>query len=326
RLGVGDHPARRRTRRGAPRPGALPLRLGGRPPRHGDGRVRPPGPGGAAAGAARGPRPRHRAGPAARRLGRLRRPRPRSAAVGGGGGGGRAGGRAAHGPGGAAGGVPRPRGRVAERPRSRRRRRERGAAVRPARRDRPAPRARAGPGHRSPGGTAGQDPGPPRAHHRKESTVRVVICGAGIAGLSLAWWLERAGWEVLVVEHAPGQRGAGYLIDFFGPGYDAVERMGLLPRVRERARTVAGVRYRDSAGRVTCELPYDALVRLQRGRVVTLMRGELEDLLFEALGPGVEFRYSTSVDAVATAADHVAVTLTTGEVERADLLVGADGI
>jgi len=156
--------------------------------------------------------------------------------------------------------------------------------------------------------------------------VRVVICGAGIAGLSLAWWLERAGWEVLVVEHAPGQRGAGYLIDFFGPGYDAVERMGLLPRVRERARTVAGVRYRDSAGRVTCELPYDSLVRLQRGRVVTLMRGELEDLLFEALGPGVEFRYSTSVDAVATAADHVAVTLTTGEVERADLLVGADGI
>lgn len=156
--------------------------------------------------------------------------------------------------------------------------------------------------------------------------MRVVICGAGIAGLSLAWWLERAGWEVLVVEHAPGQRGAGYLIDFFGPGYDAVERMGLLPRVRERARTVAGVRYRDSAGRVTCELPYDSLVRLQRGRVVTLMRGELEDLLFEALGPGVEFRYSTSVDAVATAADHVAVTLTTGEVERADLLVGADGI
>ncbi len=156
--------------------------------------------------------------------------------------------------------------------------------------------------------------------------MRVVICGAGIAGLSLAWWLERAGWEVLVVEHAPGQRGAGYLIDFFGPGYDAVERMGLLPRVRERARTVAGVRYRDSAGRVTCELPYDSLVRLQRGRVVTLMRGELEDLLFEALGPGVEFRYSTSVDAVATAADHAAVTLTTGEVERADLLVGADGI
>lgn len=40
----------------------------------------------------------------------------------------------------------------------------------------------------------------------------------------------------------------------------------------------------------------------------------------------MEFRYSTSVDAVATAADHVAVTLTTGEVERADLLVGADGI
>ncbi|MEY9213135.1 FAD-dependent oxidoreductase [Thermobifida halotolerans] len=156
--------------------------------------------------------------------------------------------------------------------------------------------------------------------------MRVVVCGAGIAGLSLAWWLERAGWEVLVVERAPEQRGAGYLIDFFGPGYDAVERMGLLPRVRERAQRVAGVRYRDPTGRVTGTIPYSSFLRLQRGRVVTMMRGELENILFEALGPGVEFRYSTSVDAVTTTDDHVAVTLTTGEVERADLLVGADGV
>ena len=41
--------------------------------------------------------------------------------------------------------------------------------------------------------------------------MRVIICGAGIAGLSLAWWLARDGWDVLIVERAPGLRDEGAL-------------------------------------------------------------------------------------------------------------------
>ena len=50
-----------------------------------------------------------------------------------------------------------------------------------------------------------------------------VVCGAGIAGLTVAWWLDRDGWDVLLVERASGLRDEGYLVDFFGAGYDVAE-------------------------------------------------------------------------------------------------------
>jgi 2-polyprenyl-6-methoxyphenol hydroxylase-like FAD-dependent oxidoreductase len=61
--------------------------------------------------------------------------------------------------------------------------------------------------------------------------MEVLICGAGIAGLTLAFCLERRGHSVSIVERAPRLRDDGYMIDFFGSGYDAVERVGLLPEL-----------------------------------------------------------------------------------------------
>ena len=56
---------------------------------------------------------------------------------------------------------------------------------------------------------------------------RAIIVGAGIAGLALAHRLDRHGWRVVVLERAAGPRPQGYMIDFFGPGYDAAEAMGV---------------------------------------------------------------------------------------------------
>ncbi|HYH76052.1 MAG TPA: FAD-dependent oxidoreductase, partial [Arthrobacter sp.] len=51
---------------------------------------------------------------------------------------------------------------------------------------------------------------------RREFSLRAIICGAGISGLSAAAFLARDGWQVLVVEQAGGPRPQGYMIDFFG--------------------------------------------------------------------------------------------------------------
>lgn len=45
---------------------------------------------------------------------------------------------------------------------------------------------------------------------------RILISGGGIAGLTLAFWLRRYGFEPTVLEIAPGVRGGGYMIDFWG--------------------------------------------------------------------------------------------------------------
>ena len=59
--------------------------------------------------------------------------------------------------------------------------------------------------------------------------MRVLICGAGVAGLTLAWCLERRGHVPIVVERAPHLRDDGYMIDFFGSGFSVAQRLGLLP-------------------------------------------------------------------------------------------------
>lgn len=61
--------------------------------------------------------------------------------------------------------------------------------------------------------------------------MRVVISGCGIAGTALAWWLGNLGHEVTLVERAPGLRTGGYVLNLWGIGYDAVEKMGLLPKL-----------------------------------------------------------------------------------------------
>ncbi|MFY9917276.1 MAG: NAD(P)-binding protein [Mycobacterium sp.] len=48
--------------------------------------------------------------------------------------------------------------------------------------------------------------------------MKIVTCGAGIAGLALANRLSELGGDVVLLERSPGPRSQGYMIDFFGPG------------------------------------------------------------------------------------------------------------
>jgi 2-polyprenyl-6-methoxyphenol hydroxylase-like FAD-dependent oxidoreductase len=59
----------------------------------------------------------------------------------------------------------------------------------------------------------------------------VLISGAAIAGPTLAFWLKAAGFEPTIVERSPGLRTGGYVIDFWGLGYDLAERMGLFGEI-----------------------------------------------------------------------------------------------
>ena len=156
--------------------------------------------------------------------------------------------------------------------------------------------------------------------------MKAIICGAGIAGLTLAWWLERAGWDVIIVERAPGPRAAGYMMDFYGSGYDVAELMGLLPELEAIHHAIPELAYVDRDGGRVAGISYATFSRIQRGRLRNVMRGDLERMLLTALPPAVEIRYGRSIDAVELHDEHVAVLLTDGARERADLLVGADGI
>ena len=68
-----------------------------------------------------------------------------------------------------------------------------------------------------------------------------MISGIGIAGPTLALWLKAAGYEPTLVERTPALQNGGYVIDFWGLGYDIAEQMGLtehLDRIGYHVREV----------------------------------------------------------------------------------------
>ena len=156
--------------------------------------------------------------------------------------------------------------------------------------------------------------------------MRALVCGAGIAGLALAQRLVTHGWDVTVLERAAGPRDQGYMLDFFGLGYDAAEAMGLLPRLRELSYEVDEVRYVDETGRRRASLAYGRFARLVDGRLLSLMRPDLERVLREDVEGDVDLRFGCTVATVEPRVDGVRAVLTDGTAVDADLLVGADGV
>ncbi|MVA74807.1 NAD(P)-binding protein [Auraticoccus sp. F435] len=158
--------------------------------------------------------------------------------------------------------------------------------------------------------------------------MRVLISGAGIAGLSCALALSRLGWDVTVVECAPAPRRGGYMIDFFGPGWRAADRLGVLEPLRRHGRLYAAARYVDLAGRTTGRLRLDSFLRAARGRYFSVLRPEIEDVLRGALPPQVELRHGRTMTAVEqrAGAEPVRVTLDDGTTLSGDLLLAADGL
>ncbi|MFF4217059.1 FAD-dependent monooxygenase [Streptomyces nondiastaticus] len=157
-------------------------------------------------------------------------------------------------------------------------------------------------------------------------SVKAVICGAGIAGLGLARCLGDAGWDVVVLEKSRALRTQGYMIDFFGPGYAAAEEMGLLPRLQELGYAVHELRYVDEDGRRRAGMTYATLGRAVGGRLISIMRPDLERALYESLPAGVDVRFGTTLTAIEDGTDGATVLLNDGTHLEADVVVGADGV
>jgi 2-polyprenyl-6-methoxyphenol hydroxylase-like FAD-dependent oxidoreductase len=154
----------------------------------------------------------------------------------------------------------------------------------------------------------------------------VLISGAGIAGPTLAWWLDHSGHEVTIVEQAPALRTGGYVIDFWGTGYEIAERMGLIPRVRALGYQVREVRLVNRYGRTVGGFMVDAFRRVTGDRFTSVGRSALAATIHDALGDRVETIFGDCVAAIDEASECVRVRLESGGEREADLVVGADGL
>jgi 2-polyprenyl-6-methoxyphenol hydroxylase-like FAD-dependent oxidoreductase len=154
----------------------------------------------------------------------------------------------------------------------------------------------------------------------------VLISGAGIAGPALAYWLLQHGFQPTLVERAPRPRTGGYVIDFWGIGYDLVEKMGLLPAVLQAGYQLREVRVVDARGRRISSLDAELFRAATVGRYTSISRGALAGILFAAIEQRAEVLFGDTVAALTQRADGVDVEFEHAPARRFDLVVGADGL
>jgi 2-polyprenyl-6-methoxyphenol hydroxylase-like FAD-dependent oxidoreductase len=155
--------------------------------------------------------------------------------------------------------------------------------------------------------------------------MRVLIVGAGIAGPTLAYWLHRAGHELTIVEHGPALRSGGYLVDFWGAGFDVAELMGIVPELRERGYVMTEARTVDRDGRRIGGFSPDVILRSGE-RYVSIARSDLAGVIYSALDSSVELILGDSVSSLEDDGGRVRVTFDTGITRDFDVVIGADGL
>ncbi|KAG2174719.1 hypothetical protein INT43_005777 [Umbelopsis isabellina] len=157
--------------------------------------------------------------------------------------------------------------------------------------------------------------------------LKVLICGGGCGGPTLAFWLSQTGHHVTVVERFPALRASGAQIDLRAQGIQVVKRMGLLDTIRSKVVDEEGMSLVDSNSRAK-----GTVLANKSGKgaqTVTseyeIMRGDLVRVLYDATKDKVEYIFGVTVEHFEQYEDRVEVHFSDGRSDTFDLLVGADG-
>lgn len=157
--------------------------------------------------------------------------------------------------------------------------------------------------------------------------MKILIVGAGIAGPTLAFWLRRMGHEPTIVERAPQLRDGGYLVDFWGSGFDVAERMGIVSRLMREGYRVGEMREVSESGRRIVHLdPLRVIDGAAANRYVSIARSDLARAIYDAIDSDVETIFDDTVESITDDGDRVRVGFTHAPQREFDLVVGADGL
>ncbi len=156
--------------------------------------------------------------------------------------------------------------------------------------------------------------------------MRVAISGAGVAGAALAHWLQRTGHTPTVIEQASKFRTGGYMIDFWGVGYQVAKRMGIEDPIRAVGYQIEWLRSVGSGGEVKADVDVNVFRRMIGDDFTSLPRGDLAAAIYTTIEDKVETIFGDSIATVDEHSDGVRLTFDKGAPREFDLVIGADGL
>lgn len=154
----------------------------------------------------------------------------------------------------------------------------------------------------------------------------ILISGAGIAGVSLAFWLKKYGFNPTIIEQAPKLREGGYAIDFFGAGFDVAEKMGILIDLEKVDLKIKEVKFVDENNNKKGALNAFKIRELTNYRFYNVLRSDLSKVMYNHLDKDVEIIFGDSIRKIEQNNNEVIVSFNNAQDRNFDLLVGADGL
>lgn len=154
------------------------------------------------------------------------------------------------------------------------------------------------------------------------STLRILVVGAGIAGLSMARALRLAGFRPEVIDKLPASTVGGAGIYLPGNAARALRELDLEAPLRPYGEAVERQRFLDARGRPLCDVDLTELWQ-GVGECRVLPRADLHQVMLS--GAGGEVRHETELKGLEIVDGSAKVEFDDGSSAEYDLVVGADG-
>lgn len=156
-------------------------------------------------------------------------------------------------------------------------------------------------------------------HNRK-----ILVIGASIAGPTICYWLKKYGFNPTLIERSKKLRTGGHAIDIRGIAADIVKKMDIYDSICAKRTSVLSTRYVDADGQTLSEEQGEK-ARFREGDDVEIVRGELVNILLQAI-PNVPCHFDKEIISLTQKDQFVEITFKDGQIERYDLVIGADGL
>ena len=154
--------------------------------------------------------------------------------------------------------------------------------------------------------------------------IKVLISGASIAGLTSAYWLNKNGFEVTIVEKAKEIRGGGYPIDVRGSAISISKMMGIYESLKTQSLDNMNIKFLDNDNNLIGNIPDSTM---KEHDDIEIPRGNLTNELYKAIqSENIKIIYNDSIKSINSQKNWVNIEFESGNKETYDLIVGADGI
>jgi 2-polyprenyl-6-methoxyphenol hydroxylase-like FAD-dependent oxidoreductase len=151
-----------------------------------------------------------------------------------------------------------------------------------------------------------------------ETPMDILISGAGLAGLTTAYWLRRYGFIATIVERAPSLVTGGYKIDVRGTALDVLRRTGVHDAVAASSTQMQGAPLVDRDGKVINRMAGDEFGH-RVGGDLEIVRGTLCEIL-RTRTTDVEAIFGDVIASITQSDDGVEVTFRDGDARTFDLV------